>query len=249
MEGQKGAAAAALSMLKRNWKTDPAVGFNKQQDVVHRVIGPPGIVLVGEGDSPARLRTLMTSERKKHERVLGDVPVSEVVCGRGDGEVPLPKLVKHIQKMDKKVKPAELTDVRARIKAVDAARGAVPLPQGPGPTSMKGMPRQHARPAEPSPTGPPPRFPTSGPPSSARGPQPAPATSASEPSARDQLTKLPTRKYSVSAWMATCSRRDDSSGQRSRPLAAITMLAAVTSPARPRRGSRAAPWVRAAARP
>ncbi|GAA1928832.1 DUF4191 domain-containing protein [Nocardioides lentus] len=139
MEGQKGAAAAALSMLKRNWKTDPAVGFNKQQDVVHRVIGPPGIVLVGEGDSPARLRTLMTSERKKHERVLGDVPVSEVVCGRGDGEVPLPKLVKHIQKMDKKVKPAELTDVRARIKAVDARRGAVPLPKGPVPTSMKGM--------------------------------------------------------------------------------------------------------------
>ncbi|MCH1867466.1 DUF4191 domain-containing protein [Nocardioides sp. CFH 31398] len=144
MEGQKGAAAAALTMLKRGWKTDPAVGFNKQQDVVHRVIGPPGIVLVGEGDSQARLRTLMVSERKKHERVLGDVPVHEVICGRNDGEVPLPKLVKHIRRMDKQVKPAELTDVRARIKAVDARRGTVPLPKGPVPTNMKGM-RQNMR--------------------------------------------------------------------------------------------------------
>lgn len=139
MEGQKGSAAAALTMLKKRWKTDPAVGFNKQQDVVHRVIGPPGIVLVGEGDSPARLRTLMTAERRKHERVLGDVPVHEVICGRGEGQVPLPKLVKHLTKMDKQVKPAELTDVRNRIKAVDARRPSVPLPKGPVPTSMKGM--------------------------------------------------------------------------------------------------------------
>lgn len=144
MEGQKGAAAAALTMLKRGWKTDPAVGFNKQQDVVHRVIGPPGIVLIGEGDSASRLRTLMVSERKKHERVLSDIPVHEVVCGRGDGEVPLPKLVKHLRKMDKQVKPAELTDVRARIKAVDARRGTVPLPKGPVPSNMKGM-RQNMR--------------------------------------------------------------------------------------------------------
>ena len=33
----------------RGWKIDPVVGFTKQQDIVHRVVGPPGIVLVGEG--------------------------------------------------------------------------------------------------------------------------------------------------------------------------------------------------------
>src|SRR6478609_10271186 len=63
MEGQPGAAAAALRMLRgRSWKTDPVIGFTKQQDVVHRVVGPPGIVLVGEGNRN-RLRQLMTSER------------------------------------------------------------------------------------------------------------------------------------------------------------------------------------------
>ena len=55
MEGQPGAAAAALRMLRRGWKTDPAIAFTKQQDVVHRVVGPPGIVLIGEGN-PNRLR-------------------------------------------------------------------------------------------------------------------------------------------------------------------------------------------------
>ncbi|WP_395659733.1 DUF4191 domain-containing protein [Nocardioides sp.] len=143
MEGQPGAAAAALRMLRRGWKSDPAIAFNKQQDVVHRVVGPPGIVLVGEGN-PNRLRQLMTNEHRKHERVVADVPIHEVVCGNGEGQVPLPKLVRHVQKLGRQVKPAEMTDVLNRLKALDANRSAVPLPKGPVPTSMKGM-RQNMR--------------------------------------------------------------------------------------------------------
>lgn len=139
MEGQPGAAAAALRMLRgRSWKTEPAVAFTRQQDVVHRVVGPPGIVLVGEGN-PNRLRQLMTSERRKHERVAAEVPIHEIVCGNGEGQVPLPKLSKHVQKLGKKVKPAEMTDVLYRLKALDANRSNIPLPKGPVPTSMKGM--------------------------------------------------------------------------------------------------------------
>src|SRR5688500_6353506 len=47
IEGQPGAAYAALGLLRRGWKTDSAIAFNKNQDLVHRVVGPPGIVLVG----------------------------------------------------------------------------------------------------------------------------------------------------------------------------------------------------------
>jgi len=65
MEGQVGAAAGALGLLKRGWHVDQAIAFTKQQDVVHRVIGPPGIILVGEGN-PGRLKALMTSERRRH---------------------------------------------------------------------------------------------------------------------------------------------------------------------------------------
>jgi uncharacterized membrane protein YeaQ/YmgE (transglycosylase-associated protein family) len=138
MEGQPGAAAAALRMLRRGWRTDPVIAFTKQQDVVHRVIGPPGIVLVGEGN-PHRLRQLMTAERRKHERVASEVPIHEVVCGNGEGQVPLPKLVKHVQKLGRSVKPAEMTDILNRLKALDANRSNIPLPKGPVPTSMKGM--------------------------------------------------------------------------------------------------------------
>jgi hypothetical protein len=143
MEGQPGAAAAALRMLRRGWKTDPVIAFTKQQDIVHRVVGPPGIVLIGEGN-PNRLKQLMTAERRKHERVAAGAPIHEVVCGNGPGEVPLPKLVKHVQKLGRQVKPAEMTDILNRLKALDANRSNIPLPKGPVPTSMKGM-RQNMR--------------------------------------------------------------------------------------------------------
>jgi len=138
MEGQAGAAAGALGLLKRGWTVDNAIAFTKQQDIVHRVIGPPGIVLVGEG-SPGRLKPLMTSERKRHERVAVDTPVHEIIVGNADGQVPLAKLSRHVQKMKRQVQPAEITDILARLKAIDASRPVVPMPKGPVPTSMKGL--------------------------------------------------------------------------------------------------------------
>ncbi len=138
LDGQVGGGARALSMLRRGWKLEEVVGFTKQQDMVHRVVGPPGIVLVGEGN-PHRLRQLMASERRKHERVAADFPVHEVFVGNDEGQVPLPKLVKHVQKLGRQVKPADQTDLLMRLKALDAQRPKVPLPRGPVPTSMKGM--------------------------------------------------------------------------------------------------------------
>jgi len=141
VEGQPGAAAGALQMMKRGWNVKPAAGFTKNQDVMHRVIGRPGIILVGEGNG-SRVRNLLAAERKKHVRIVGDdVPVLEVVVGRGDGEVPLPKLVKHLRKMPKSVKPAEQTAIINKLKALDAMRPTAPMPRGPVPTSMKGARR------------------------------------------------------------------------------------------------------------
>jgi hypothetical protein len=137
IEGQPGAAAAALGMLRRGWKTDPAIGFTKQQDVVHRLVGPPGIILIGEGN-PNRLKPLLLAERRKHERVVAETPIHEVYVGDGPGEVPLRKLVRHVSKLGRQLKPAAMTDVLARLKALDANRSNVPLPKGPVPTSMKG---------------------------------------------------------------------------------------------------------------
>lgn len=146
IEGQPGAAAAALGMLRRGWKTDPAVGFNKNQDIVHRVVGPPGVVLVGEGN-PTRLKTLLANERRKHERVLSETPIFEVVCGdpaQHPEAVPVSRLVKHVTKLGRNLKPAQITDVLARLRALDANRSNIPLPKGPVPTNLKGA-RQNMR--------------------------------------------------------------------------------------------------------
>jgi len=137
IEGQPGAAAAALGMLRRGWKTDPAIAFTKQQDVLHRLVGPPGIVLIGEGNVN-RLRPLMTAERRKHERVAAETTIHEVIVGNGPDEVPLRKLVRYVSKLGRQLKPAQMTDVLNRLKALDANRSNIPLPKGPMPTSMKG---------------------------------------------------------------------------------------------------------------
>ncbi|RLV55969.1 DUF4191 family protein [Aeromicrobium phragmitis] len=137
-EGQLGAGGAALSMLRGRWDVKQAVGFTKQQDVVHRVIGRPGVILIGEGN-PGRTRSLLASEAKKHQRIVGEgTPVTTLVVGRGEGEVPLPKLVKRVRKLPKAIKPAQQTDILYKVKALDAMRPAAPMPRGPMPTSMKG---------------------------------------------------------------------------------------------------------------
>jgi hypothetical protein len=137
VEGQPGAAAAVLGQLRRGWKVEPGVAFNRNQDLVHRVVGPPGIVLVGEGN-PQRLKGLLATERRKHERVARDTPIHEVVAGEGPGAVPIPKLTRHVTKLGRDLKPADMTDVLQRLKALDATRSNIPIPKGPVPTSMKG---------------------------------------------------------------------------------------------------------------
>ena len=138
IRGKPGAALAALSVLRRGWRTDQMIAFNRNQDVVHRLVGRPGIILIGEGH-PGRLKQLLGTERTRHQRVVSEVPVHQIIVGDGEGQVPLERLVKHVSKLDKPLKPAELTEVLSRLKAIDATRSQMPLPKGPIPTSMKGM--------------------------------------------------------------------------------------------------------------
>ncbi|MEY2778057.1 MAG: hypothetical protein RL008_153, partial [Actinomycetota bacterium] len=80
IEGQPGAAAAVLNTLRKGWFVTPAVAVTRNQDLVHRVIGPVGIVLVGEG-SPSRVAQLLESEKIKAKRIAGDIPVSSLIVG------------------------------------------------------------------------------------------------------------------------------------------------------------------------
>lgn len=135
-EGKPGSAEVALQMLdKKKWTYNSAIAFNRQMDVIHRALGPAGIVLVGEGGSNSRVTQMLASEQRKHEQVAYGVPVTSIVLGNGKGEVPLPQLAKHIKKLPKVVDPAQVIEVKQRLKALDSVRDRVGVPKGPLPTS------------------------------------------------------------------------------------------------------------------
>ncbi|MDQ3481625.1 MAG: DUF4191 domain-containing protein [Actinomycetota bacterium] len=136
IEGRPGAAAAALGVLRRGWTVQTAVAVTKNQDLVHRVVGRPGVILIGEGN-PARLRHLLGVEKKKHARVVGETPIYDVVVGDDAGSVPIKQLSKHVTKLPKKIQPAEVTDLLQRLKALDAMRPQIPVPKGPMPNTKQ----------------------------------------------------------------------------------------------------------------
>jgi hypothetical protein len=134
--GQAGSAEVALSMLPKKWISTPVIAANRSKDVVHRTLGPGGLVLIGEGE-PGRVRQLLASEVKKHERVAYGIPVTTLVMGDKSGQVPLDKLADHIRKLPKTLRPDQVTDIKQRLRALDAVRPTIPAPKGPMPTNPR----------------------------------------------------------------------------------------------------------------
>lgn len=132
IEGQTGAAAGVLGTLKRKWTITPGVAISRNQDVIHRAVGRPGIVLIAEG-SPSRLGNLLAAEKKRMARFVADAPVHEVIVGDAEGQVTIQKLTKHLTKMKPILKPAEVTVINDRLRAVGDVMKNVPMPKGPMP--------------------------------------------------------------------------------------------------------------------
>jgi len=137
IEGQVGAGASVLMSIRRGFVTTPAVNVDRDQDMVHRVSSKAGIILVGEGGYG--VKSLMQDERRKMERFLSGVPVSEVVVGDNQGQVSIRKLQKHLKKLPKKLNTVQLREVRARLRSVGGLN--LPMPKGPMPTNIR-MPRR-----------------------------------------------------------------------------------------------------------
>ena len=137
IEGQVGAGASVLMSIRRGFVTTPAVNVNRDQDMVHRVSGKAGIILVGEGGFA--VRALMQDEKRKMERFLSGVPITEVYVGDGQNQVSIRKLQKHLKKLPKKLNTSQLREVRARLRSVGGLN--LPMPKGPLPGNAR-MPRR-----------------------------------------------------------------------------------------------------------
>jgi hypothetical protein len=135
IEGQAGAAGAALTSIRRGWYTDRepvAADVARPGDInsaamVYRALGRPGVVLVGEGPT-ARVQKLLATEKKRVERVAPGVPVTTMRVGSGDNEVPLPKLASKVQRLKPQITKDEMALVNKRLKALGGLRA--PLPPG-----------------------------------------------------------------------------------------------------------------------
>jgi hypothetical protein len=133
IDGQLGAAAAVLQSMRGDWTVTPGVSANRTMDVVHRAVGRPGVVLVGEGVQP-RVGALVTAEKKKTERVAHGVPVFEFYVGNGEDQIPVSKLQGKIMRLPRTLKPAAVADLNYRLKALAPT---MQVPKGPLPKGAR----------------------------------------------------------------------------------------------------------------
>ncbi|MGH3274937.1 MAG: DUF4191 domain-containing protein [Streptosporangiaceae bacterium] len=141
--GQPGAAAAILQSMRGNWTVTPAIAANRNMDVVHRTVGRPGVILVGEG-SPNGLAGLLAAEKKRVSRVAYEVPIYDIQVGDGLNQVGIKKLQRHVMKLPRNLKGPAIADLNSRLKALQPS---LQMPKGPVPRSarMPKVPRPKAR--------------------------------------------------------------------------------------------------------
>jgi len=143
VEGQPGAAAAILQSMRGGWTVTPAVSANRNMDVVHRAVGKPGVVLVGEG-APTRLGSLLAAEKKRISRVAYDVPIYDLQVGTEEGQIPIRRLQRKVMRLPRNLKAPQVSELNYRLKALPQSLQA---PKGPMPKSgrMPKPPRPRTR--------------------------------------------------------------------------------------------------------
>jgi hypothetical protein len=133
MEGKPGAAAGVVERMRGEWRLTPAVGVNRNQDVVHRVVCKAGVVIIAEGRGRGP-RDLLAAEKRRIRKVVGDTPVHDMLVGNGEGEVPLPKVQSTLMRLPRTLRKREIEALDRRLKAVTGS--TLPIPKGPIPKSI-----------------------------------------------------------------------------------------------------------------
>ena len=125
----------ALSQIQRGWIIpEQPVAYTREQDLVWRIVGRPGVVLISEGPS-SRVRGLMQAEAKRVNKVMRNVPVHQIQVGRDQGQIALRDLQRKLRKLKNTLTSEEVPQVSARINALRS--GEPPIPKGIDPLRMK----------------------------------------------------------------------------------------------------------------
>ena len=130
IEGQAGAVGAVLdSQIRKSWRASPMpIAVNpKSRDAVYRMIGPAGVVLIGEGPS-ARVQQMLEDESRRIARSAPGVQIHKVRVAI-DGGVRLYELLKTVYKLKKSLTRSEVSAVANRLDSL-ANSTALPIPKG-----------------------------------------------------------------------------------------------------------------------
>jgi hypothetical protein len=100
------------------------------------VIGRPGVIFVGEGVS-SRVKPLLAQEKKRTARLVGDVPIYDIVIGNGEGEIPLAKLERHLTRLPANISAKQMDSLESKLVALGTKAGPAAVPKGPMPTQAK----------------------------------------------------------------------------------------------------------------
>ena len=128
VEQTTGAVKVALSQIQRGWIIpEQPVAFTREQDLVWRIVGRPGIVLISEGPA-SRVRALLNTESKRVTKIMRNVPIHQIQVGHDEGQVALKDLQRELRRLKNVLTAEEVPQVSARINALRS--GEPPIPKG-----------------------------------------------------------------------------------------------------------------------
>lgn len=140
MEGQIGASVSIAQSIRRGWKfEDEPVSIDPRgKALVFQGVGKAGVMLLAEGGSAAHKQ--VTSAKRRLSKLVPGIPIHVIHVGTGEGQVPLNKLVKAINKPKKALNKSQREQVAARLRAIGGQR--LPVPKGVDP--MRARPDRKA---------------------------------------------------------------------------------------------------------
>ena len=142
IEGQAGAVGAVLdSQIRRRWRASsmPVAVNAKSREAVYRMIGPAGVVLLGEGSS-VRVTQMLDDEGRKVQRAVPGVTIHKLKVNMDNG-IRLHALLKTVYKLPKSLNRAEVTAVMNRLEALTNT-ASLPIPKGIDPNKIRAPKRK-----------------------------------------------------------------------------------------------------------
>ena len=135
LRGKPGASWSMAKTLGNKWLVwDEPFDVTTLEDMVFLLLGPPGVVLLAEGNT-GRLRPMLAQRKRQLSRVIGSADLRDYIVGEDEGKLPLAKLRSTLTGLPRTLSGKEVSALDTRLRALKAASPT--MPRGPIPKNMR----------------------------------------------------------------------------------------------------------------